>query len=63
MLCNYSALDEPKLKEINKLEKSLGVKLLAMSCCDPQIARLDESNIDKIKALEEKIGVRLVAIQ
>ena len=63
MLCNYSSIDEVTLKEINDMEQSLGVKLLAFSCYDPSIANLDAEQLDKLQQLEGKIGARLVAIQ
>lgn len=63
MMCNYSAINESTLQEINTMEKALGVKLLAFSCFDPEIANLSEEQLQQLKALEDKIGARLVAIQ
>lgn len=58
-----AALDEKKLEEIRRLEKELGMPLLAFQNIDVQPADVDAEKLAKIHQLEQKLGVSLVAIR
>ena len=55
-------LSEDNVKEIQKLEKDTGTRILAYYT-PPAPAALGEETLEKIRALEEKLCVRLVAYQ
>ncbi len=57
---HFSQLDESTLKDVQALEKELGVTLVAMEP-DPDPAQLSEAQLQSIQALEKKTGKVLVA--
>lgn len=53
-----------ELKEIQNLEKELGVTLLAFSCPETKLApNLTDEQIKKIREIENKVGMILMAVQ
>jgi hypothetical protein len=64
ILCSFSKPGTDELKEIQDLEKELGVTLLAFSCPETRLApNLTDVQIKKIQAVEEKVGMILVAVE
>ena len=53
-------LEEEAINEINQLEETLGVQVMAYQS-GVNIANLDESQMDALKTLEDKLGVVLLA--
>ena len=62
MVCSVSALDRNRLQELQSLEQSLGVRLLALSCQETPFAELTSEKLGKVEELEKKLGVTLIAV-
>ena len=64
ILCSFSKPGVDELKEIQNLEKELGVTLLAFSCPETKLApNLTDEQIKKIREIENKVGMILMAVQ
>ena len=63
MLCNLSNLNDKDIEQVKKLEKELGITVLAFSCHEAEPAMLDKSVLDKVQAAEKELGLSLVAVK
>ncbi len=64
MLCSLSTgIDSKALVSIQKLEKDLGIPILAFSCHQVNPAAITKEQLGRVQALEKKLGVALVAIR
>ncbi len=64
MLCSLSTgIDSKALASIQKLEKELGIPILAFSCHKVNPANITKEQLAGVQALEKKLGVSLVAIR
>jgi len=63
MLCSLaSGLGQEDLGEITRLERDLGVTVLAYTCHEVEPASLDDEQLGRLRDLEDTLGVRLVAV-
>jgi hypothetical protein len=62
MICSVSALNQNRLQDVQSLEQSLGVRLLALSCHEAPFAELTSDKAGKVEELEKKLGVTLLAV-
>ena len=63
MLCNLSNLNDKDIEQVKKLEKELGITVLAFSCHEAEPAMLDKDVLDKVQAAEKELGLSLVAVK
>jgi len=59
---NVAKLPSETVQKIEKVEKDLGVVLVAYEKM-PKFSTLKGADLDKIQALEKQLGVKLVAIE
>jgi hypothetical protein len=63
MLCSLAnGLGDDDLGEITRLERDLGVTVLAYTCHEAKPASLDDTQLERLRELEDSLGVRLVAV-
>lgn len=63
MIYSLAKLTKKKLGSIQKLEKELGVQILAFSGYDIDVAKLSKEQLSRLKALEKELGVAAVAVK
>ena len=63
MLYAISNLDTEHLQKVQNVEKTTGVKLLALNALDVTPAKIQDDALDDIQALENEIGLTLVAVR
>ena len=63
MLYAISNLDTEHLQKVQNVEKTTGVKLLALNALDVTPAKIQDDALDDIQALEKEIGLTLVAVR
>ena len=63
MIYSLAPLDPNALQAVQKLEREIGVPLVAMSGIEAQAQNVRPDDLEKIQDLEKQLGVVLLAVE